>query len=87
MKYGQPLKKKLPSWLNYIKPLTHEYDNFFLNSFRDQPFNNFFNDPTRINHELYSSVSSASEKNYSDSPFERPLYFLLNPHQPYSGWK
>lgn len=87
MKYGQPLKKELPSWLNYIKPLGHEYKSFFLNSFRGQPFKNFFNESARINHELYSSFSSASKKNYSDSPFERPLYFLLNPHQPYPGWK
>jgi hypothetical protein len=86
-KYGHPIKKELPSWLNYIKPLDHEYHDFFINNFRDRPVKNFFNDPMRINHELYSSFSSASEINYSDDPFERPVYFLLNPHQPYSGWK
>lgn len=86
-KYGHPIKKELPSWLNYIKPLGHEYHDFFINNFQGRPVKNFFNDPIRINHELYSSFSSASEINYSDDPFERPVYFLLNPHQPYSGWK
>lgn len=85
MKYGYPIKKELPSWLSYIKPLTQEYHDFFINNFKDQPVKNFFKESTRINHELYSSFSSVSEFNYSDDPFERPIFFLLNPHQPYSG--
>lgn len=86
MKYGEPIKKNLPSWLNYIKPFGHEYNNFFLNRFRDRPHSRFFQDRSRINHELYGSFSSPSIKNYSDDPFERPMYFLLNPHQPYYSW-
>lgn len=85
MKYGQPIKKDLPGWLNYIKPFGHEYTNLFLNNYRDRPIENFFKDPARINYELYGSFSSAIKSNYSDDPFSRPMYFLLNPHQPYHG--
>lgn len=86
IKYGEPIKKNLPSWLSYIKPFTHEYNNFFLNQFRNKPVRRFFKESSRINHELYSSISQSSIKNYSDDPFKRPIYFLLNPHQPHFGW-
>lgn len=86
MKYGQPIKRNLPSWLNYIKPFGSEYSNFFLNSYKERPVTNFFADPLKINHELYGTFSSGSEINYSDDPFTRPMYFLLNPHQPYYRW-
>lgn len=87
LRFGHPIRKPLPQWLNYIKPFGHEYNNFFLNQFRGKPRNNFFKEsPSRINHELYGSVSTQSLKNYSDNPFERPMFFLLNPHYPQSHW-
>ncbi|WP_330982310.1 MULTISPECIES: hypothetical protein [Enterobacterales] len=86
-RYGHPIRKPLPQWLNYIKPFGHEYNNFFLSEFRGRPRDDFFKESSsRINHELYGSVSTQSLKNYSDSPFERPVIFLLNPHYPQPRW-
>jgi hypothetical protein len=85
-RYGNPIKKDLPEWLNYIKPFKHEYSNFFLNKFRDRPESHFFRDRSRINHDLYGSIQSSNAKNFSDDPFKRPVLFLLNPHKPLSSW-
>ncbi|KNC94236.1 hypothetical protein [Trabulsiella odontotermitis] len=86
-KYGEPIKKTLPGWLSYITPLEEQhYSRIIYNSFNNKPTGNFFDNPTRLNHELYGSISTPGTINYADSPFERPLYFLLNPHSPQVAW-
>lgn len=81
-KYGHPRKSHLPEWLNYIKPLEEDFSGILKNTFRHKPYNNFFTDGLRLNHEIYSSLTLSGKKDYSSSPSERPLFFLLNPHSP-----
>ncbi|MFS9381678.1 hypothetical protein QNN88_13410 [Citrobacter sp. ANG330] len=79
-KYGEPIRKKLPDWLDYIKPLDGGFTGVMYNQFHNSPVDGFFKNKDRINHELYGSVSNTI--NYADSPFERPLFFLLHSHSP-----
>lgn len=83
-KYGEPIKKELPYWMSYIKPLKDSFSGVIYNSYHSKPVVNYFNNSSRLNHELYSSLSSVKTLTFSDSPWERPLFFLLNPHKPLS---
>ncbi|MGE4389325.1 MAG: hypothetical protein AB7E14_18010, partial [Citrobacter sp.] len=85
-KYGEPIKKLLPEWLSYIKPLDGSFPSVLYNQFHNSPVNGFFKNKDRINHELYGSVSVSDTTNYADSPFERPLFFLLHSHSPQRQW-
>ncbi|KFC07718.1 hypothetical protein GTGU_01678 [Trabulsiella guamensis ATCC 49490] len=85
-KYGEPIKKTLPSWLNYIKPLEGHFSGLIYNTFNNNPVSNFFNNPIRLNHELYGSITTSETVNYADSPLDSPFYFLLNPHSPQVTW-
>lgn len=85
-KYGEPIKKELPAWMNYIKPLKEGFSGIMYNIHNSRPVSHYYNDSTRLNHELYSSFSSANSLIFSDSPLERPLFFLLNPHKPVARW-
>ncbi|EJH2659463.1 hypothetical protein NDG35_002663 [Salmonella enterica] len=85
-KYGEPIKNKLPAWLNYIKPLEDSFSGLLYNQFHHDPVDRFFNNETRLNHELYGTFSVSDTTNFSDSPLERPFFFLLNPHFPVRGW-
>ncbi|MHA6634855.1 hypothetical protein ACX3OY_13835 [Citrobacter farmeri] len=85
-KYGEPVKKLLPDWLSYIKPLSGSFSGVLYNQFHNSPVDGFFKNKDRINHELYGSVSVSDTINYADSPIERPLFFLLNSHSPQRQW-
>ncbi|NUH53817.1 hypothetical protein HUK76_08900 [Citrobacter portucalensis] len=87
-KYGEPIKKNLPDWMNYIKPLNESFSGLMCNQFHSNPIDGFFKNKNknRINHEVYGSVSVSDTMNYADSPFDRPLFFLLNPHSPQRHW-
>lgn len=76
-------KKKLPEWLNYIKPLDESFSILLYNQYNNRPVTNYYKDKNRINHELYSSLSSSGAIKFSESPFERPLFLFLNPHYPH----
>ena len=52
-------------------------------SMMDRLVTNYYKDKNRINHELYSSLSSSGAIKFSESPFERPLFLFLNPHYPH----
>lgn len=80
---NQLIKKKLPEWLNYIKPLDESFSTLLYNQYNNRPVTNYYKDKNRINHELYSSLSSSGAIKFSESPFERPLFLFLNPHYPH----
>lgn len=82
-KKNQLIKKKLPEWLNYIKPLDESFSTLLYNQYNNRPVTNYYKDKNRINHELYSSLSSSGAIKFSESPFERPLFLFLNPHYPH----
>ncbi|MGN9528030.1 hypothetical protein ACTMQE_19895 [Escherichia coli] len=74
-KKNQLIKKKLPEWLNYIKPLDESFSTLLYNQYNNRPVTNYYKDKNRIkNHELYSSLSSSGAIKFSESPFERPLF-------------
>jgi len=81
-KNGKPIKENLPAWLDYIKPLGEHHSGIMYNQYRNKPVGRFFKDRTKLNHELYGSVSMPGVKTFSVSPLDRPLFFLLNPHSP-----
>jgi hypothetical protein len=86
-KYGQPRRIPLPEWLSYIKPLNKDFSGFLHNTFRHEPYENFFANNSALKHELYGSVSLTTRDRFPVSPSERPLFFLLNPHSPVITFK
>lgn len=85
-KYGVPIKRELPKWMNYINPLDHANSGLLFNEYKNSPIKSYFRKDNQLNHELYGTISIKNSKTYSTSPFERPLFFLLNPHTPVSRW-
>lgn len=86
-KYGKPRRITLPEWLNYIKPLDKDFSGMLYNTLRNEPYDNFFGNNSRLNHELYGSLSLTASNSFSGYPSERPLFFLLNPHSPIVAFK
>ncbi|GJK69667.1 hypothetical protein TUM17564_16940 [Citrobacter freundii] len=81
-RYGEPIKKNLPEWLSYIKPLDNSFSGLLYNQFNNNPVGDFFKEKNRLNHELYGTFSISDTLGYADSPFDRPSFFLLHPHSP-----
>lgn len=53
---SSPRKGFLPSWLNYIKPLSDLENNHIVNRYQNEPLKDLFTDTNRINQELYVSL-------------------------------
>lgn len=68
-------KKKLPEWLNYIKPLDESFSTLLYNQYNNRPVTNYYKDKNRINHELYSSLSSSGAIKFSESPLKDRFFF------------
>ena len=81
-RYGEPIKKNLPEWLSYIKPLDNSFSGLLYNQFNNNPVGDFFKEKNILNHELYGTFSISDTLGYADSPFDRPSFFLLHPHSP-----
>lgn len=78
-----PRKGYLPSWLNYIKPLTDLSDNYIYNRINDGPFETLFESRDRMNHELYFSPRNKGW-DYTDGlkNNRKPPMINLWPHTP-----
>lgn len=85
LRKGLPRKGYLPSWLNYVKPLTDLSSNFIYNRVGDMPYRSLFEDRNRMNHEVYLSGRKKgwNETNGIKNNSKPPMLYVL-PHLPFS---